>query len=108
MASPPALLNVPLQPCCQKALAEIKDTLRRGGAFRGLVATGGLWALVGSAPLDTLVSVTTTDWSLFAQATQGADAVVKNACRNIAFDEYQKHPGGRLNQFWEAVLANFE
>lgn len=107
MPNLPLLVGL-LQPCCKTALADIKDTLQRGHVLQALVATSGLWELLGSPPLDTLVSVSTADWSLFAQAAKGATLVARNECKQIAFDEFQNHPGGNLNQFWESMLESFE
>jgi hypothetical protein len=102
------IVGLRLQPCCQKSLAGIKDAIRRGGALGAMTATSGLWNLIGSPPLDTAVSVATTDWSLFAQAAKAAPALTKNECYQIASDEFMKHPGGPLNQFWGAMADSFE
>jgi hypothetical protein len=99
----PDQLNPPVQllPCCQKSMQDIRDRLQLGAILRGVAATSGLLNLLGSAPLDTFVSVTTTDWSMFAKAAKAN--VAKGYCKLIAFDEVQKHPGGSLNAFWERV-----
>jgi hypothetical protein len=107
MPNPP-IGGLRFQPCCQKSLADIKDAVRRGNALGALTATSGLWNLMGSAPLDTAVSVTTTDWSLFAQAAKAAPALTRKACFEIASEEVDKHPGGPLYLFWSTMAEDFE
>ena len=92
-----------LQPCCIRALEDIRRKQDMGKLLQGVLAATPFALLLGSGPIETTFSVTTTDWNTWAQAVGAVPAIVKNRIQLIAGLEVLNHPGGPLNEFWRNI-----
>ena len=113
MAKGPAIKNLQLQPCCKKALKEIREKIRMGEELKKAL-TGAPFFLLVFAPLASttgaMVGETTVDvdsWDIWGRAMKGVAPIVRNRCKTIAGLEVLEHKGGQLNQFWRAMHSSF-
>ena len=103
----PGTINVKLEPCCKRALEQIRDKQQLGSLLQKMLGVSPLLLILGGNPPEGAVTIFGTDWGLLAKAVKGVPVIVKNRCQQIAGFERLKHPGGQLNRFWTAMYNSF-
>lgn len=112
MSSKPLLKNVKLKNCCKKSLKEINDILTASKTLQKIMipaafATCLIGPSKGSA-ITSFYSISTTDWSLLANAVSAVPAIARHNIKNIcAYEALVIHTTGDLNKFWHGMYESF-
>ena len=107
MPKRPNIHGLKLQSCCKKTLYEIDQTIKMGKLLKAFLPISPFITMLGANPVAILYTIRQTDWDALVKATNSVPANFKHACELMAFMEYERHPIGDLNRFWDAMYAVF-
>jgi len=105
--SGPELNGIKFKPCCERALRDIKDVQELGRVLSGLVAASPFLIVFGSNPVDTAVSLKSTDWDIWQQAVSSVPTIIRYKCQQLSAFELLNHSGGDLGKFWRELYDSF-
>ena len=102
-------VSVQLPECCRRRLREISRILDAWATAHGVIQLS-IWNAITDPP-TALITLGTTDWTLWHQALVSCNQIARSRCITICTLELEHHViqrNANLERFWTQMRQSFE